>query len=171
MEMKDASGNLVEGVYRIDSPGVIQRVIGREVERANGVLVTPDDKSLYVADNNNNSAGGARKLWRFNLKKDGTVESASRTLIFDWKTSRGPDGVKIDRQGSLFVAGGLNKAAPPFETAEPYKGGIYIISPRGELLDFLAVADDEVTNCAFAGEEQPILYITAGGALWRATKR
>ena len=37
------------------------RVIGSEVERANGVFVSQGDKYLYVADNNNNTVGGARK--------------------------------------------------------------------------------------------------------------
>jgi hypothetical protein len=36
----------------------VTRVIGREVERANGVLVSPDDRYLYVADNNNDTRGG-----------------------------------------------------------------------------------------------------------------
>ena len=52
----------------------MSRVIGREVERANGVLVSADDKYLFVADNNNDKLGGARKLWRFDLKADGTVD-------------------------------------------------------------------------------------------------
>src|SRR5437763_358713 len=82
------------GVDRIDPDGTVTRVIGREVERANGVLVSADGKSLYVADNNNDAAGGARKLWRFGLRGDGSVDLASRTLMYDWGTGRGPDGLK-----------------------------------------------------------------------------
>jgi gluconolactonase len=166
MEMRDAEGKLVEGVYRIDAPGKVERIIAHEVDRPNGVLVSPDDKHLFVADNNNNAVGGARKLWRFDLKPDGTADSQSRKLIFDWKTSRGPDGLKIDRQNRLFVAAGLNKANPPFETVEPYKGGIYVLSYEGKLLDFVPVPKDEVTNCAFGGDDLKTLYITAGSSLW-----
>lgn len=166
MKMRDADGKLVEGVYRIDAPGNVQRIITHEVDRPNGILVSPDDKHLFVADNDNNTIGGARKLWRFDLNADGTVNPQSRKLIFDWKTSRGPDGLKMDRSNCLFVAAGLNNANPPFETAEPYKAGIYILSEDGKLLDFVPVPKDEVTNCAFGGEDLKTLYITASGTLW-----
>jgi len=87
-------------------------------------------------------------------------------LIFDWKTSRGPDGLKMDRANRLFVAAGRSVANPPFETAEPHKGGIYILSYNGKLIDFVPVPKDEVTNCAFGGGDLRTLYITAGSTLW-----
>jgi len=166
MEMRDEHGQLVEGVYRIDTPGIVSRIIGREVDRANGVLVSPHDQYLYVADNNNNNVGAARKLWRFDLRSDGTIAPRSRKLIFDWRTGRGPDGVKIDETGRLYVAAGLNKPNPPYETADRFKGGVYIISPEGKLLDFIPIPVDEVTNCAFGGSDWKTLFITAGGTLW-----
>jgi len=165
MEMRDAAGRLVEGVYRIDAPGKVTRVITHEADRPNGVLVSPKDEFLYVADNNNNSPGGARKLYRFDLRPDGTVVAKSRKLIFDWGNGRGPDGVKMDQAGRLFVAGGLNKAHLPHET-DQFKGGIYILSPDGKLLDMVPVPVDEVTNCAFGGSDLKTLFITAGGTLW-----
>jgi len=66
MEMRDERGQLVEGVYRIDAPGKVARIIAHEAQRPNGILVSSGDQYLYVADNNNNTVGGARKLWRFN---------------------------------------------------------------------------------------------------------
>jgi gluconolactonase len=166
MEIRDNEGRTVEGVYRIDPDGKVARVIGREVERANGVLVSADDRLLYVADNNNDTRGGARKLWRFDLKKDGSVDLASKALVYDWGKGRGPDGLKQDQKGRLYVAAGLNKPNPPFEPAEDVKGGIYVISPEGKRLTFLAVPKDEVTNCAFGGDDLKTLYITAGGTLY-----
>jgi gluconolactonase len=166
MEIRDDKGRTVEGVYRIDADGKVTRVLGREVERANGVLVSPDDKYLYVADNNNNAKGGARKLLRFGLNKDGSVDLDSKKLIYDWGQGRGPDGVKQDSKGRLYVAAGLNKPSPPFEPAEDVKGGIYVLSPEGKLLTFLAVPKDEVTNCAFGGDDLKTLYITGGGTLY-----
>jgi len=62
MQQLDAEGKTIEGVYRIDPDGKLERVLGREVERANGVLVSADDRYLFVADNNNDTVGGARKL-------------------------------------------------------------------------------------------------------------
>lgn len=167
MEIRDDKGNTIEGVYRIDPDGKVSRVIGREVERANGVLVSADDKYLFVADNNNSDVGGARKLWRFDLKPDGTVDVKSQNLLHDWGKGRGPDGVKQDAKGRLYVAGGLNKPNPPAEPAEDVKGGIYVIDPEsGKLLAFLGVPTDEVTNCAFGGDDLKTLYITGGGTLY-----
>jgi gluconolactonase len=157
----------VEGVYRIDAPQSVTRILGApDIDRPNGILVSPDSRYLYIADNNNNSVGGARKLWRFDLKADGTADPHSRKLIFDWRTGRGPDGLKMDRNGLLYVAAGLNKPHPPAETADEFKGGIYVLSPAGELLEFIPIPRDEVTNCAFGDRDLKTLYITAGGSLW-----
>jgi gluconolactonase len=172
MQIRDAQGRTIEGVYRIDTDGTVNRVIVREVERANGVLVSADDKVLFVADNNNDTVGGARTLWRFDLKPDGTVDLASKKKMYDWGTGRGPDGVKQDMKGRLYVAAGLNKPNPPAEPAADVKGGVYVIDPQsGKLLAFLAVPTDEVTNCAFGGDDLKTLYVTGGGTLYsiRAT--
>jgi hypothetical protein len=80
MEIRDAQGRTIEGVYRIDPDGKVTRIIGRELERPNGLLVSADDRHLFVADNNNDTKGGARKLWRFELRPDGTADLDSRKL-------------------------------------------------------------------------------------------
>jgi gluconolactonase len=165
MEMLDREGRKVEGVYRIDPDGKVTRLITHEVDRPNGLVVTPDDQMLYVADNNNNEVGGARKLWRFLLQSDGSPDLTSQSLIYDWGTSRGPDGMVLDTAGRLYVAGGTNKANPPGETNDKL-GGVYVFSPEGELLIFVHIPRDEVTNCTFGGEDMKTLYITAGGTLW-----
>ena len=180
MEIRDDKGRLVEGIYRIDllarfatlanvSPyyagEVVTLILGPDdVERPNGILVSPGDKYLYVADNNNNTHGGSRKLLRFDLKKDGTVKPGSRKVIFDWKGSRGPDGMKMDKAGRLYVAAGVNKAND-YETDE-FKAGCYILSPSGRLLDFVPTSPDEATNCALGGPDKKTLFITSGGHLW-----
>src|SRR5262249_16414437 len=109
MEIRDEQGRTIEGVYRIDPDGKFTRILVREWEPPNGLPVPAADRFFFVADNNNNTVGGARKLYRFELRKDGTVDLASRKLLFDWGTGRGPDGVKQDQQGRLYVAAGLNK--------------------------------------------------------------
>ncbi len=172
MQLRDDQGRTIEGVYRIEPPEVageplVTRIIGRELDRPNGVLVSADDRFLFVADNNNDSHDGARKLWRFTLRADGTVDLASKKLLRDWGKGRGPDGLKQDQKGRLFVAGGLNKLNPPFEPAEDVKAGIYVLDPNnGELLDFLPVPTDEVTNCAFGGPDRKTLFVTGGGVLY-----
>jgi gluconolactonase len=165
MEIRHAAGELVEGVYRIDAPGKITRIITHEVERPNGILVSSGDRYLYVADNCNNRVGGARKLYRFDLNSDGTIVPASRKLIFDWKNGRGPDGFKIDSEGRFYVAAGLNHDSK-WENSAEFKGGIYILSPEGSLLEFVHFDKDETTNCTFGLANLKTLFVTAGGQLW-----
>lgn len=162
----DDDGRPIEGVYRIDPDRSVTRVITHEVDRPNGVLVAKNDRYLFVADNNNNSTGGARKLYRFELN-DGHVDLASQRLIFDWGTGRGPDGMAEDLSGRIFVAGGLNEPNPPFESVGGHnRAGIYVFDVGGRLLDFVSIPRDEVTNCTFGGPDRKTLFVTAGGSLW-----
>lgn len=151
MEITDADGRAIEGVYRIDPDGSIARVITHEVDRPNGVLVSGDGRHLFVADNHNNTPGGARKLWRFDLDGEGNVALDSCYLVYDWGRTRGPDGLAQDREGRLYVAAGIHEAKPPVEIGEVSTAGIYVLSSTGALLDFVAIPHDEVTNCAFGG--------------------
>ena len=166
MEMLDATGRQIEGVYRIDPDGKVSRIITHEVDRPNGIVIAPDDKYVFVADNNNNTVGGARKLFRFDLRADGTVDFATQKLVYDWKKTRGPDGMKLDSAGRLFVAAGSNKQNPPFETQDQPTAGIYVFSPAGELLLVIPIPRDETTNCAFGGDDLKTLFVTAGGSLF-----
>jgi len=164
---------LVEGVYRIDSPGQVSQVVaggadGYKMERPNGILISPDERYLYIADNNNSVHGGSRKLLRYTLDKNGDITSAPRVL-FDWKDGRGPDGMKMDSAGRIYVAAGTNKPTE-FETTE-FKAGCYILSPSGHLLDFIPVAPDECCNCAFGGKYGKTLFITSGSHLWSVPLR
>ncbi|MBM83755.1 MAG: gluconolactonase [Planctomycetaceae bacterium] len=165
LDQKDEDGKVVEGVYRIDPDGKVTRVITHEADRPNGVLVSKDQKFLYVADNNNNTNGGSRKLFRFKLKKNGDVNPKSRKILYDWKNGRGPDGLVQDVEGRLYVAGGLNGKHPPFED-DSQTAGIYVFSAEGKLLEVVHIPNDEVTNCTFGGADLKTLYITAGGTLW-----
>lgn len=169
IRQRSSDGRSIEGVYRIDAPGKVARVLGNDdVERANGVLVSADDRFLFVADNCNDRLGGARKLWRFALRDDGTIEPGSRKLLYDWGKGRGPDGIKQDIEGRLYVAGGTNESKPPFEPDNSRPGGVSVIDPaEGTLLAFLPVPTDEVTNCAFGGADGRDLYVTGGGTLYR----
>jgi gluconolactonase len=71
----------------------------------------------------------------------------------------------VDQQGRFYVAAGRN-APSRWETADEFKGGIYILSPAGDLLEFVHLDKDETTNCAFGGADLKTLFVTAGGQLW-----
>ena len=165
MEIRDEADGIVEGVYRIDAPGEVVQIIADEADRPNGLLVSPNDEYLYVADNNNNNVGGARTLWRFNLNDDGSIDPATKTMIFDWQDGRGPDGLEMDTEGRLWVAAGRNEPTPPNET-NAFAAGVYILSPEGDLLHTIPIPQDETTNVAFGDEDLKTLYITAGGSLF-----
>ncbi|MBI3874763.1 MAG: SMP-30/gluconolactonase/LRE family protein [Verrucomicrobia bacterium] len=163
MEMRTPGGAPIEGVYRIDGPGKVTRILAFEVDRPNGIAVTPDDKWLYLVDNNNGQFG-TRKIWRFGLDADGNVKPNSRKEMFDFGRSRGGDGLKVDTEGRIYVAAGRSMNAPN-ETIE-LRGGIYVIAPDGRLLDVIPVTIDEVTNLCFGGPGLNTLFITAGHTLF-----
>ena len=54
--------------------------------------------------------------------------------------------MKLDAAGRLFVAAGLNRPNPPYETQEKPTAGIYVFSPAGELLEFIPIPRDECTE-------------------------
>lgn len=168
---------MAEGVYRINQTGLppglcgfayeiqnITRIHCDGAERPNGILISPDERHLYIADNNNNTHGGSRKLLRYALDKNGDVKPGTRKVLFDWKDGRGPDGMKMDSAGRIYVAAGTNQPTE-YETTS-FKAGCYILSPSGKLLDFIPVAPDECCNCAFGGQDGKTLFITSGGHLW-----
>jgi gluconolactonase len=151
-----------EGVYRIDFPGKVVCVID-DLERPNRIAVSPDQKALYVVDNNP-GLHGSRKIYAFDLKPDGSV--GNRRIIYDFETGRGGDGMCLDSLGNLYIAAGLNMPLPPAEGG-PAKGGIYVISSAGKQIDFIAIPEDAVTNCTVGDPDLKTLYITAGKSLFR----
>ncbi|MCI0422495.1 MAG: SMP-30/gluconolactonase/LRE family protein [Acidobacteria bacterium] len=154
----------IEGVYRIDADGSVTRILQRPaIQRPNGIAITPDDKTLYLVDSNPN-AGGNRKIWAFNLQSDGSA--SNQRLIYDFAPGRGGDGMRLDLEGNLWVAAGINRARHEGETTDQ-PAGIYVISPEGTLLGCIPVPEDLVTNLAFGGRDKKTLYVTAGKSLYK----
>jgi gluconolactonase len=157
-----------EAVYRIDldgpdgPDGKVTRVID-DLERPNGLAVSPDQKTLYVVDNNN-GAGGSRKVYAYELRADGST--GKRRVIHDFGVSRGGDGMCLDSRGNLYVTAGLNTPNPPAESG-PASAGVYIFSPIGKQIGFIPIPEDAVTNCTFGDPDFKTLYITAGKTLFR----
>lgn len=141
----------VMGVYRIDLDGTLERII-EQAGTPNGILISPDQKSLYVASINGPFWSKLNAVIKFELGNDG---NASNEMIFiDCKGEAGPDGMAIDLNGNLYLARTGN--AP----------GIYIYSPEGLKLGVISTPE-QPTNVTFGhGETENFLFITAGKSLY-----
>lgn len=163
----------VQGVYRIDPDGKIQRII-TDAGKPNGVAISPDQKTLYVVSNDNGSTGfdrlgkpdpkqadkilaqqrkGYMELQAYDLAADGTA--SNRRTIVDYAPQDGPDGLVVDSQGDLFVA-----------VRAENRPGICVYDPKGKEIDYLKT--EVPTNVGFGrGSDANVLYITAGSSLYR----
>jgi len=155
----------VEAVYCIDSAGNVKRMLTqKEIDRPNGIAISPDDKTLYVIDSHP-KAGGNRKIWAFDLAADGLL--SKQRLVYDFGKGRGGDGMRVDTNGNLWVAAGINKSrGNPNESLE-VSAGVYVIAPDGKLLGRIPIPEDLITNVAFGGPDRKTLYVTAGKTLYR----
>lgn len=134
-----------EGVFLIRKGKVL--LATKETERPNGILISHDQRNIYIADNNNN-AGGARTLLKFDIAADGTMKN-KKTLFSFQDHQRGMDGMAMDSDGNLYATAGKGEDA-----------GIYVFSPEGAHLAFMPLPDTP-TNCTFGGSgEKNYLYIT-----------
>jgi gluconolactonase len=154
----------VEGVYRIDTDGKVTRVLTQEqIQRPNGLAVTPDAKTLYVIDSHP-KVGGNRKIWAFDLSDAGVP--GKQRLVYDFGKGRGGDGMRLDMNGNLWVAAGILTPRGPGETTD-VPPGVYVISPQGKLLGRIPILEDLMTNVAFGGPERKTLFVTAGKTVYK----
>lgn len=164
----DADPQHRHSVYRIDPDGRVVRILqSPDIHMPNGLVTAPDDSILYLIEAHPN-ADRNRNIRAFALGDDG-VASNDRMLI-DFYPGRGGDGMAIDAEGNLYVAAGLHKTRKTSETLDT-RPGIHVVSPQGELLDYLATPEDTLTNCRFGGDDLKTLYITCGTLLLSARNR
>jgi gluconolactonase len=165
----------VRAVYRIDPDGKVVEVT-REVEKPNGIAISPDQQTLYVADTNNGSdritpgekpAKGAMKVYAFPLDAGGAVSGARRTVI-DFGGEDGCDGMTVDARGNLYLTARSAK-----------RPGVLVLNPQGKELAYIATgasqpdAEQPVglpSNCEFGiGADAHTLYVTVDKSLYRIT--
>jgi gluconolactonase len=155
----------VEGVYRIDKDGKVTRVLTqKDVDRPNGITVTPDAKTLYVIDSHP-KVGGNRKIWAFGIGADGSL--SDRHLVYDFGKARGGDGMRLDVKGHIWVAAGINKPRGNAGETLEVSAGVYVISPHGTMLGRIPIPEDLITNVAFGGPQLKTVYVTAGKTLYQ----
>jgi gluconolactonase len=151
-------------VYRIDGPGQLARILAApDIQRPNGIQISPDDKVLYLIEANG-AAGGARMIRAYDLRSDGTV--GNMRVHYNFYPGRSADGMSIDTQGNLYASAGMSALRGTSETLDT-KTGVYVISPQGKLLKFIPIPEDFITNDAFGGSDMKTLYVTAGKTLYK----
>jgi len=137
------------GVYLLKPDGTLTLLL-RDLKYPNGVALSPDEKTLYVAV----SDGARPVVLAYDVKTDGTV--ANERTIFNTSAlnaagRRGaPDGIKVDRAGNLFVAAA---------------SGVIVLSPTGKHLGSI-ITGQQTANCAF-GDDGSTLYMAANDRLMR----
>src|ERR1044071_8975315 len=122
--------------------------VANDLNYANGIGVSPDQKTLYVSQTVSNC------ILKFSIEADGTLSHRSNFALLNVLTKNtnnspwlGPDSMKIDSEGNIYVA-------------QWFGGKILKISPDGKLLHvFEIVAGDGTTNVAFSEGEKE-LFVT-----------
>jgi gluconolactonase len=115
----------------------------------NGIALSPDEKTLYVANSDPKKA-----IWMsFPINTDGTLGKGK--VFFDataWygKKKGLPDGMKVDHKGNLFATG---------------PGGVLVFTPEGKHLGTIATGVN-TGNCCF-GDDGSTLYVMCDKAIGR----
>jgi gluconolactonase len=165
-----------EAVYLLVSDGTVHEIT-HEVEKPNGIVLSPDQRTLYVGDHNNGGnrlkptdpepKRGAMKVYAFPLDENGFASGPRRTVV-DFGKENGCDGMTVDSKGNIYLA--CRSLARP---------GIMVVTPAGHELDFLPTGpanqsglfDDWKgipSNVEFGiGDDAHSLYITIDKSLYR----
>lgn len=161
-------------VYRIDTDGTVVEVT-HDIEKPNGIAVSPDQKTLYVADHNNGTdridptapapKKGAMKVYAFPLGSDGLVDGPRRTF-HDFGDEEGSDGMTVDTEGRVYLA-----------ARTPSRPGILTLDPSGKEVAFIKTGKPQKgerepsgnpSNCDFGiGDDKNLLYVTVDKSLYR----
>jgi gluconolactonase len=162
-------------VYRIDTDGTVVEVT-HDIEKPNGIALSPDEKTLYVADHNNGTDQidpakpapklGAMTITAYPLGKDGLVNGPKK-IVVDYGDQAGCDGMCVDVEGNLYLTNrGLKRP------------GVAIVSPSGKELAFIPTGPENQvagkppvglpSNVEFGiGDEAATLYVTVDKSLYR----
>lgn len=101
--------------------------------KPNGIIGTPDGKTIYVADIDDN------KTWSYEVGADGKL--VNKTLF----TELGSDGMTMDEQGNLYLTG----------------DGVTVFNKAGEKILHIPVDKEWTANVTFGGADNKTLFITA----------
>jgi gluconolactonase len=169
-------------VYRIDADGKVVEVT-HEVDKPNGIALSPDHKTMYLADHDNGTdridttaqpqpKPGAMKIYAFPLGIDGLVSGPRKTLVdfnkmfTELKDQAGCDGMTVDSKGHVYLT-----------VRSPKRPGVMVIDSTGKEVAFIPTGEPNQdaqnpvgrpSNVTFGiGAEKKVLYVTVDVSLYR----
>lgn len=151
-----------DSVYRLTPPasGVGSWVIERmtfDTTRPNGLLLSPDEQTLYVAQSDYDMSR-TRQLRAYPILGDSTL--GDFIVLHDFGDARGIDGMRWDAEGNIVAACGWEISGPGSRVA--------IFATDGTLLEEHPLPAGRPSNCAFGGQALDILFVTTlDGRLYR----
>lgn len=134
------------GVYRLD-PDRTLTLLTRDFSRPNGIVLSPDESTLYVNDSDGNV------IRAYDVTEEGGIANGRLFAEPMGEAPGNTDGMAMDVRGNLYTTG---------------PGGIWVYGPSGEQLDRISVPVPP-TNVAFGGPERTTLYITARSDVYRVS--
>ncbi len=139
-------------VYYVSASGDVTRLID-DLPRPNGVILSPDEKTLYVLPS------GAPELMAYPVDAPGQINKAKGKALCKLEQpagaqARGGDGLTIDTNGNLYLT-------------NPAMSAIQVVSPEGKTLGVLKFPESP-SNCTFGGKDMKTLFVTARSSLYTA---
>ncbi len=127
-----------QAVYFVRPDGSGLKRVEEGLVKPNGIVGTPDGKTLFVADIEDG------KTWAFNIEPDGSL-SGKRLFC-----NLGSDGMTLDEQGNLYLTG----------------KGVTVFDRNGRRLGNIQVPEPWTANVCFGGPGHRTLFITASKGLY-----
>jgi gluconolactonase len=134
---------LRDAVWRYDPRTGGAIAVADSFDKPNGLCFSPDERTLYVADN-----GEPHHLKAFDVLDGGRL---ARERVIHVSSPEHPDGLKSDSDGRLYAT---------------FSGGIEVLSPDGDRIGAIDVPG--AVNFCFGGPDGDVLFITADTAIYAA---
>ena len=136
------------GVYRLSPRDNSLNLLIDDFIRPNGLLLGIDESQLFIADTE------LLHIRVFDISADGTLQNGRIFAELKYENMEGrPDGMKMDTEGNLYVAGGL-------------VGSVWVFDPAGKLIGLIEFPEGPA-NLAWGGEDWRTLFVTARTSVYR----
>lgn len=139
-----------QGVYVMSADGGNVRLLIADFEKPNGLAFSPDERMIYICDTGRYHV----RAFQVDPESGAFLDAPGRVFCeLDPGVAGGPDGMKVDRAGRVYVAVAL---------------GIWVFEPDGALLGILGTPR-RPSNLAWCGPDADMLAITMGDSVLRIT--